>query len=523
MNRLSCALQKTLRAAVLLSAFTISAQEADILSNASQDRMTIISAVHSYDLNPHTASYNSESQILSGLYEGLFSYDPVTLEPQYALATSYKISRDSRRWTFTLREGACFSDGTPITAACVKNSWLTLLSTQNAPFSSLFDIVSGAQEYRTGNGTADSVGIYDMDDQTLSLHLTAPASYLPKLLCMTAFTVTGEAPGVYSGPFVLSELNEQNAVLTKNKLYYDAEKTLLEKITFIFSDDAEENAFLFNTGLADWITGSVNLSKILEKNAPHITAEFATEYLFFKMRGTIWNNAEFRQALLEAVPWEKLRENTFVPAATLVYPLSGYPAVRGYSYTDEIEAASLMKQARKNAGIPDGKPLEIVMAVSESEYMKKKAGILKDAWKNLNVELTTIEIPSDQYLYSIPETEADIFSYTWIGDFSDPLAFLELFRGNSTLNVSSWCNDEYDRLLNESALYTDEKHNALLGQAEQLLMDEAVVLPIQHPVSLNIIDLNIIGGWAQNAFDIHPLKYLFKKDSAPDVPNVVLR
>lgn len=506
-------MNKILFTAALLLTVAVSAQET----------MTIIAPVHSYDLNPHTSSYNSESQILSGLYEGLFTYDPVTLEPQYALATSYKLSRDSKRWTFTLRENAHFSDGTPVTAECVKKSWLALMRTPNAPFASLFDIVSGAAEFRAGTGTADEVGIYDLDEKTLSLHLTTPASYLPKLLCMTAFVVTGETADVYSGPFVLTEMSAQNAVLTKNEQYYDADKTQLEKITFIFSDDTEENTFLFNTGLADWVTGPVNLAKILEKNASHITAEFATEYLFFKMRGAIWSDKLFRQALFEAVPWEKLRENTFVPAATLVYPLSGYPAVRGYSYTDELEAASLMKQARKNAGMSDEELLPIVMAVSESGYMKKKAEILKDAWKSLGVELTTIEIPSDRYLHSIPETEADVFSYTWIGDFSDPLAFLELFRGNSTLNVSSWCNDEYDRLLNESALYTDEKHNTLLGQAEQLLMDEAVVLPIQHPVSLNIIDLNIIGGWAQNAFDIHPLKYLFKKESAPDVPNVVLR
>ena len=110
----------------------------------------------------------------------------------------------------------------------------------------------------------------------------------------------------------------------------------------------------------------------------------------------------------------------------------------------------------------------------------------------------------------------------WIGDFADPLAFLELFRGNSTLNVTNWSNPDFDALLNEAALYTNEKHNSLLGQAEQLLLDEAVILPVQHPVSLNVIDLNAVGGWAPNSFDIHPLKYLFKKETKPDVPNVVM-
>ena len=196
--------------------------------------------------------------------------------------------------------------------------------------------------------------------------------------------------------------------------------------------------------------------------------------------------------------------------------------MRGYSYTDGEEASSLMKIARRNAGRPDGESLEIVMAVTESEYIQKKAALLKEAWEKLGVSLRTVEIPSDKYLYSIPDVDADIFSYTWIGDFADPLAFLELFRGNSTLNVTNWSNPDFDALLNEAALYTNEKHNSLLGQAEQLLLDEAVILPVQHPVSLNVIDLNAVGGWAPNSFDIHPLKYLFKKETKPDVPNVVM-
>ena len=524
-------LKKTAQKAFLLlvlCAFKVHSQDAVQEENPQADVpkqkqvLTVTAPVHSYNLNPHTASYNSEAQILSGLFEGLFSYDPVTLEPQYAIAVSYKISRDSKRWTFTLREDAFFSDGTPVTAESVKKSWIQLLRTQGAPYASLFDIIKGASDFRTGNGSEENVAIYDLDEHTLSIHLTTPASHLPRLLCMASFAVTGTEENVFSGPFVLSEINENQAVLEKNEHYYDKENTKLDRITFRFCDDADENAFAFNTGLSDWVSGAVNLSRTISKDAVHVTAEFATEYMFFKMRKNVWSNAEFRQALLEAAPWDSLRENTFVQASTLVYPIGNYPSVRGYSYTDGEEASSLMKIARRNAGIPDGEILEIVMAVTESEYMQKKAALLKEAWEKLGVSLRTVEIPSDKYLYSIPDVDADIFSYTWIGDFADPLAFLELFRGNSTLNVTNWSNPDFDALLNEAALYTNEKHNSLLGQAEQLLLDEAVILPVQHPVSLNVIDLNAVGGWAPNSFDIHPLKYLFKKETKPDVPNVVM-
>ena len=261
-------LKKTAQKAFLLlvlCAFKVHSQDAVQEENPKADVpkqkqvLTVTAPVHSYNLNPHTASYNSEAQILSGIFEGLFSYDPVTLEPQYAIAVSYKISRDSKRWTFTLREDAFFSDGTPVTAESVKKSWLKLLRTPGAPYASLFDIIKGASDFRTGNGSEENVAIYDLDEHTLSIHLTTPASHLPRLLCMASFAVTGTEENVYSGPFVLSEINENQAVLEKNEHYYDKENTKLDRITFRFCDDADENAFAFNTGLSDWVSGAVNL------------------------------------------------------------------------------------------------------------------------------------------------------------------------------------------------------------------------------------------------------------------------
>ena len=493
------------------------------INDAIQKNFTIILTEHNYDLHPHTAEYNAEAQILTGLYEGLFSYDPITLNPMPAIAKSYLISRDRKRWTFILRDDAYFSNGDKITAESVKKSWISLLKNPKATYSSLFEIVVGAKEFKDGKAKEDELGIHILDEYSLSIHLTSPASHLARLLCMPTFSVTSENSNVYSGPFVLSEFATENIVLEKNPYYYDKKNTHLEKITFLLSNDDVENSHLFNIGKADWISSAVDLKKIILKNASHISAEFATEYLFFKMRDTIWQHTKFRQALLEAVPWQDLRANTFVPATTLVYPLNGYPKVQGYVYTDKIEALSLMKEARKDANIPEDEILELKVAVSESERMKKHIEILREAWSALGVTLTTVEVSTTNYLKEISHTDADIFSYTWIGDFSDPLAFLELFRGNSTLNVSNWNNEDFNRILSEAASLNDAQHFERLSQAEQLLLDEALVLPIQHPVSLNIIDLDAVGGWTTNAFDIHPLKYIYKKQPKFEVQNLVKR
>lgn len=106
----------------LLNATIFFAQEP-----AEQRTINISVSNHVYNMNPFTASYTSEAQLFTGLYEGLFSYEPVTLAPLPALCKSYKISRDKKRWTLTLRNGAKFSNGKEIKAQDVRNSFIRLL------------------------------------------------------------------------------------------------------------------------------------------------------------------------------------------------------------------------------------------------------------------------------------------------------------------------------------------------------------------------------------------------------------
>jgi oligopeptide transport system substrate-binding protein len=181
-----------------------------------------------------------------------------------------------------------------------------------------------------------------------------------------------------------------------------------------------------------------------------------------------------------------------------------------------------MEQAKKDAGMATDAPLSLIFAISDTDYMKEMAELLSDAWEQIGVTLDVETTPSDRYLDSIAAWEADLFSYIWIGDFADPVAFLELFRGSSTLNVSTWANSDYDRLMAEAAAVQDSKKRLdVLAGAEAILLDEGVVIPISHPVSLNVIDLGSVGGWHRNALDIHPFKGLYFTGKTESLPNLV--
>lgn len=490
-----------------------------------QKDFTVVMAYQKFNLNPHIASYSSDAQILESLYEGVFSYDPKTLEPVPALAEKYKISRDKLRWTLTIRDNAKFSTGEKITAARIRQSWLELLKTPGAPYASLLDCVKNASEFRNGKCKDADVGLVARNDKTLVINLVAPTAHLARLLCHHAFAVTGQKPNSFSGAYTLTVQEEEKLVLAKNKNYWDAKNVHIPTITILCSSEIEENSWKFNTGAADWISTMVDAKLVLNKNSIHISAVFGTEYIFFSCNKGPCTDVDFRNALVAAVPWDKLRAGILIPATNFIYPLNGYPFVEGLSDTSLDDAKEMMDAARAKLKIPKGQKIQLTFGISSSSDRQKMfVETLKAAWAPLGVELSPSVTTDERYISSIPSWDADLFTYSWIGDFADPLAFLELFRDGSTLNVSKWKNEKYTDLLNKAAEETDGQiHYKLLSQAEQLLLDEGEVLPVGHSVSLHAINLGLVGGWYANPLDIHPYKYLyFKKNPPLPVYNVVL-
>ena len=495
-----------------------------------QKNFIIVESVRVHELDPQITNYSSDSQLLSGLYEGLFTTSPVSLEPQYAIAKEFKISRDKKRWSITLREDARFSNGEKITAEAVRDSWLRMLANPASPYSSLLDIVRGAEAFRTGQGNYDEVGIYATAENVLSIYLNNPANYLPKILCHTAFSVTHSNPEVYSGAYELEIVADRKYILRKNPYYWDKDNVTLERITFVQSDNVDDNTFYYNTGAVDWVTGQVNQSKLLDPSAIQISATFGTGYLYFKMSSRkpadskcsrVWDYPEFRNAVLEAFPWNSIHKKYLIPATTLVYPLSGYPQIDGFDYTDEIEASLKMKDARAKYGISQEEVIPLVMHVFENEFSEEDEKLLSEAFAPLGVELVIKTVPSYLYYSTVAAADADVLVTSWIGDFADPLAFLELFRGASTMNESGWKNEKFDSLLDQAATAGEADRLNLLGQAENILLDEGMVLPLYRSVSSNIVDLKEVGGWYVNAFDLHPLKYLYKKQPKYNSENIV--
>lgn len=483
-----------------------------------REELTVVFSSGSLQLDPRKSFLASEAQIFTALYEGLFSYNPLTLEPIPAAAESWKLSEDKKIWTFTLRSNARYWNGDTLKSEHFRSAWLSLLDpARNSPYSSLFDIISGAREYRTGqNRDPNKVGIECPDDRTLVVNLNDPAAFFPSMLCHHSFSPIHPAmldiadwsnlPPISNGPYYVVEQKDDQLILAKNELYWDAKRVAIKKLVIRFAVDGEEAASLWNSGEARWITGEVDLEALQDRSGIVVNAMFATYYFYVRSSRDPWTDPRLRQALSLALPWEEIRQGHLLPAETLIYPIPGYPKPKGLSETNLEKAQALLAEA----GFPKGVGLPtLVIKISESQEAQRIASLMGSAWKDgLGVPVEITVIPHNSYFDELKKDDYVVGSSTWIGDFADPYTFLQMWRKDSNLNDARLNDPVYEALIDQSMREEGETRWQTLSKAEEQLLQGGTVLPIAYTPAVNIIDMNEISGWYPNPLDIHPFKYL---------------
>ena len=502
-----------------------------------RNELTVVFSRGDVELDFRKSFLASEAQLFTALYEGLFSYHPFTMEPVPATAEKWEVSEDKKQWTFTIRHDAKYSNGDTVQAEDFRAAWLSLLSPQReSPYSSLFDVIDGAREFRMGiEKKPENVGISAVGQKTLVVKLNSPASFFPAMLCHHSFSPIHPSmlkrenwstyqsagkwePPVSNGPFRITSLNENAMVLEKSGSYWDAKRVSLNTITIRFTDDPDEASRLWNTGEARWLSGDFNWEALKDRSGIQVNAMFATHYYFIRSEQKPWNDYRVRRALILALPWDELRLNHALPAKTLIFPISGYPEIEGLELTDLEEAKKLLAEA----GFPNGKGLpELALRITQSQEAARIGGLMAGVWKEeLGVQVKVEVFPYSQYFSSLKQNDYTVGSSTWIGDFADPYTFLQMWRRDSNLNDARYNDDDFERLMEKSMREEGDTRMATLAEAEKLLLDRGSVIPISYTPAINIVDTDEIGGWFPNALDIHPFKYLNFRAFRP-LPGVV--
>jgi len=496
-----------------------------------RDELTVTFSKNDVELDFRKSYLASEAQLYTAIYEGLFSYHPITLEPIPAVAEKWELSNDKKQWTFTLRENAKYWNGDPVTAGDFRAAWLSILAPESdAPYSSLYDIIEGAREYRSGGvPDANKVGIIASGPKTLVVKLNAPASFFPAMLCHHSFSPIHPSmlnvddwtasPPISNGPFRITEIDEDKIVFEKTDYYWDAKNVSLNKLIAKFPETGEDASRLWNSGEARWISGDVDFEALTDRSGIQVNAMFATHYYYIRSAEKPWNDYRLRRALILALPWDEIREGHYQPAKSLIYPLPGYPKIDGLSETDVDEAVKLLAEA----GFPGGEGLpELVFRITPSPEAARITGLMATAWKEqLGIPVRVEVVPYPRYFQSLKTGGYNVGSSTWIGDFADPYTFLQMWRRDSNLNDSGYNDDDYEALMEKSMLEEGADRWKILADAEQLLLDRGSVIPISHSQAINIVDMGELEGWFPNALDIHPFKYISFREFRP-IPGVVL-
>lgn len=483
-------------------------------------------------LDPAKIQGVPEHKIYMALFEGLVGSDPKTSLAVPGVAESWTVSPDGTQITYKLRK-TTWSDGTPITAKTVVDSWLRTLDPKTASEYAYMPgmVIKGAADYNGGSAGKEAVAIRALDDYTFQCDLLGPMPYAVDMMSHYSFAIVPmhviAAKGddwikkeniVSNGPFKLLEWKPQESLtVVPNEKYWDAKVVKLSKVTFLPIDDNLTAYNKFKAGEVDWAHG-IPLDLIDEiKLRPdyQVAPQVATYYYLFNMTRKPFTDVRVRKALTMALDKQELVDKVTkggqLATTSMVPVMAGYEPAKGPAFNVE-EARKLLAEA----GFPDGKGFpKTPILYNTNDGHKKIAEWVQENWKkNLNIEVTLVNQEWKTFLDTRSNAhDFDIARAGWVGDYLDPNTFLDMFIIGSGNNDGLYANEEYDALVKKAAtMKAGPERMATLQAAEALLItkDQAVI-PFYHYVEQDLIDVTKWDGWFANPLGTHPWKYIGPK------------
>lgn len=451
---------------------------------------------------------DANSGIVVGMvYSGLVKSDiNLNVVPDQA---TWDISNNNTVYTFHIKPGITFSDGTPVTAQTyVYTLTRALLPAVKSGIASFFEAnIVGADAVNNGK-TQTLAGVKAIDAQTLQITLTKPTPYFLEVLTNSLYYPLNEkiinqygqaqwvnhaaGNGIGTGPFMIKEWDHSvKMILVPNPHYYGA-KTRLSEVDMIFVNDpttafnayrAGQYPFVWNIGAQDQQTA---------KNLPGFIRHplLETDLLFFNNKMPPFDKAAVRQAFAYATDKDTLVQaifkNTVTPAPTIIPPgMPGYqPNYPGIPY-DKTKARQLLLSVYPDVSqVPP-----ITFSYPSSQISLSEASALQQMWQNalgIQVKLNSVEL--NAYNTETANHTIQFGSTQWGADFPDPYDWLALnLTTGAANNNGDWSNPQFDQLINQAEQATGDARIALYNQAEQIAITDVGWLPLDHQAMAAIV------------------------------------
>ena len=458
----------------------------------------------------------STNFLLRQVYRGLMALD-VNLVPQPEIAESVAISDDRRVHEFVIRESARFHDGRPITSADVRVSFSRALDprTTGGSLESLASItylreIDGADDQLAGRSEYLS-GIAVTGERTLSITLgQASPTFLMKLASVPASIVDGEQAQLDndwtrvpngSGPFAVASWDPDVSLELAAAETWWAGQPALPRVQVRLGASASQPVNLFQGGSIDLLDDiPPELIDLIEDPAADVpygellaTELFATAYIALGNTIAPLDDVHVRRALQYVFPNELVATASFNGA---VLPANGLlpPGLLNADWATTMIAGNVEaardQLRRSRYGTAEKVPPVMIYAadIAVVESLREVAA------QELGLEIDAIEVGWPDFLTGLAERRFPAYSLYWGADYPDPESLIDmLFGERSVENYTGYANPDLELLLSEARLVTGAERAAVYARANQLLVDDAALIPLYHPVGYTLTRPGLAG------------------------------
>ena len=415
------------------------------------------------------------------MFEGLYTYDAEgQLQP--ALAENTEVSEDGLTYTFTLRDGLKWSDGTDLTAKDFEYSWKRAAAPETgADYGYMFDAI-----VKTEDGTLDVTA--SEDGKTLTVKLVAPCAYFLDLAAFPAYLPVPQAqveaaegwetnPGAWAaeagfvtnGAYTMTSWkHEESIVLTKNDNYYRADEVTIPEIDLMLSADDTAIFSAYNAGDLDFAdTVPTNeIASLMENEDFHVIDNLGTYYAAFNVNSPIFEGKTVDQAIAMRKAFAILIDRPYIvetvgqtgqKVATSYIPAGmadgnggtfkengayKFPVGDGY-YPEEVQDAAIDEAIAllEYAGFKfeDGKlsaetPLNITYLTNDGTGHIGVAQIMQQDFAEIGINMTIDTREWNVFLDERKQGNFDFAREGWLADFNDPINMLEMWTSDSGNN-----------------------------------------------------------------------------------------
>ena len=468
-------------------ALSVSSLGAQTLVYGTTDKVTDMDPASAYDIHPW--------EIFQNVSVGLMTYVPGTAKIVKGLAASYTVNKAGDEYTFKLRQGLKFSNGTPLTAQIVKWSVDRVAKLKGDPSFLVTDYVK-------------SVDV--IDDSTVKFTLNGPVSFFTALIATPPYFPmdpsvypedkivkdVGELSGgeiVALGPYRLTSFKrDEEAVFEANPSYYGKEPNI-KKIIIRYFADATTMRLALEKGEVDLTFKSMNpsdindLKKSTKLNSYQIPGQ-QIRYLCFETSESVFKDKKLRQAVGALINRPEINQKVYLGQNSPLYSM----IPKGMAYhTEDFKTVwgdgnvAAAEKILKSLGYSKDKPFEFDLWYTPSHYGDTEvnmAEVLKaQLEKTALIQVTLKSAEWATYKQQWDQKQMPAYLLGWYPDYVDPDDYTNPFAGTSGSKGMGiyFSNPAWDDMFKtEATTPSDATRNATFAKIQKMWANECMTVPI---------------------------------------------